>query len=266
VAFVGNGDPLTQTFTMGGVSREETTEQRDIWVTTVDGSGPAVRIPYPGDEVGVTWLPNGRIASVAEEGIWTFEADGSDRRHIYAGPMPWVMTRNVGVWASLESSPDGRYLAVIFYNSHENLVVDVDGKNAVIVDDGERYHWAVGDISWSPTGDDYVYACMVDGHPGTRLASSDGKADRLLDPWLGQPAWSPRGDLIAGVDNPAGDLYRDLVTIRPDGSDRRTILTVPPNLKIDHQHSVGWSPDGRSIAFSVGYAYAASVPPGAQPH
>ena len=55
--------------TLGGEVQQETVVERDVWVTTVDGTGPAVRIPFPGDDMGVAWLPNGRIASMAEGGI-----------------------------------------------------------------------------------------------------------------------------------------------------------------------------------------------------
>jgi hypothetical protein len=91
-------------------------------------------------------------------------------------------------------------------------------------------------------------------------------ASRLLDTWLGRPAWSPRSDLIAGLDNPAGGVYRQLVIIQPDASDRKTLLTVPDPFLLDQQINVSWSSDGRSIAFSVGRSYYAPTPPGAVQH
>jgi len=239
---------------------------RDIWVATVEGNSSAVRIATPEEEVGVSWLPDGRIAALSYEAIWTFKPDGSDRRRIYSGTIPYVVPAGQAAWGVLEASPDGRFLAAIPTDSPEDLIVDSDGNNPRIVVDGDSSMWGAAGISWSPSGDQFVYGSSTDGHPGASIAPSDMSASHLLDPWLGRPAWSPRSDLIAGLDNPAGGVYRQLVTMRPDGSARTTVLTVPDAFKLDQQINVSWSPDGRSITFSVGRSYYAPTPPGAIQH
>ena len=238
---------------------------RDIWIASV-APGPVVKLATTEQEMGVAWLPNGRIATLSRDGIWSFAPDGSDRRHLYAGQLPSLPGSDEGAWGSLEASPDGRYLGVVVYNSTEVLVLDSDGSHPRFVPDGDGEWWGASGISWSPSGDEFVLARAVDGHPGAVIVRSDISSERRLDGWLGRPAWSPSADAIVGFDNPLGGPYRQLVTMRPDGNGRRVLFSVPEQAKIDHQHTVAISPDGRTVLFSISGSYMAPLPSGAAPH
>jgi hypothetical protein len=61
----------------------------------------------------------------------------------------------------------------------------------------------------------------------------------IVDPSLTDAHWSPDGHLVAGAD------ARDLVTVTPDGTGRKILLTAA-----DHNvRTPRWSPDTHRNAF-----------------
>jgi Tol biopolymer transport system component len=100
-------------------------------------------------------------------------------------------------------------------------------------------------LSWSPDGRRIVFSGDVDSpNSDIYVIGADGQNLRRIttSPTLDtQPAWSPRGDLIAFVAAPRpGPAEGGVVVIRPDGSDSRQIWTGTAS-------SVSWSPDGRYL-------------------
>jgi hypothetical protein len=223
---------------------------RDVWIAAVAG-GPSVRIATPEEEIGVEWLPDGRIAALSRDGIWTFNPDGSDRRHVYSGKLPALIDREQAAWGTLEASRDGRFLGVVTFLDGATLVVGVDGTNPRFVASPDEAMRILGTVAWSPTAGEFLVARRLDGKAAAFVLGSDDTTERLIDPSLARPAWSPTGENVAGYDDLAGSRYLQLVTEQPDGTGRRTILTLSGKLRLDDYAPPAFSPDGRTILFQV---------------
>ena len=64
------GNPFARIAFVGAPPTDYSNPQpivRDIWIATVEGTSPAMRVTTPEDEVGVAWLPDGRIAALSYE-------------------------------------------------------------------------------------------------------------------------------------------------------------------------------------------------------
>lgn len=169
---------------------------------------------------GRTWAPDSsRFIAASEDGLWTIDADGGDRRQItYStddGEQAW--------------SPDGRSIA---FNGSGNAlyVVGADGTGLRRVTDGEG-----GYPDWSPDGsriafvrsqDDGTYVTFV-------VPASGGTATRVGPGWA---SWSPDGRVLAVADEEAG-----LALYTPGGARQRVLLAG------QGADSPLWSPDGRSV-------------------
>jgi putative methionine-R-sulfoxide reductase with GAF domain len=120
-------------------------------------------------------------------------------------------------------SPDSKQLAYGYYNSGFRLaVVNADGTGAHDVATGEN-------PSWSPDGTQLAYD---DSKFHVFVANADGSNARQIADGE-KPAWSPDGTRIAF------DEKGDAFTMRPDGSDRRSVASGLTEL--------GWSPDGTQV-------------------
>jgi WD40-like Beta Propeller Repeat/RTX calcium-binding nonapeptide repeat (4 copies) len=110
-----------------------------------------------------------------------------------------------------------------------------------------------GGISWSPDGRRVAFYrqtgtltadVFVADHDGGRLRNLS-RGDAQFS-WA--PDWSPDGSRIAYV---ATDPHVErLLTVRPDGSDRRAVpgVTAGPNDRLGEPH---WSPDGAVIGYTL---------------
>jgi WD40-like Beta Propeller Repeat/RTX calcium-binding nonapeptide repeat (4 copies) len=110
-----------------------------------------------------------------------------------------------------------------------------------------------GGISWSPDGRRVAFYRQT----GTVtadvfVADADGGHLRNLSSGEAQfswaPDWSPDGSRLVYV---ASDPHVErLITLRPDGSDRRVVpgVSADPNQRLGEPH---WSPDGAFIGFTL---------------
>jgi WD40-like Beta Propeller Repeat len=146
-------------------------------------------------------------------------------------PVPGVYAFHVATGFSTGGSPDDC--------CQDIAVSDASGFHVVASTGG----WQ--DWSWSPDGSEFVFvqtdrAADLEIAPSTR----DCGGWPCVEPPTrhlaagADPAWSPRGDLIAFVRN--GDVY----TIGRDGSGQRRLTHTR-----EWDQLPSWSPDGRSIAF-----------------
>jgi Tol biopolymer transport system component len=183
---------------------------------------------------------NGKIAFVAEDGLYTVNPDGTGRTRLKAE----------NHLLSARWSPDGSRLA--FIDVHGSLdwrlmVMDADGSNEHVV--AFARNLALSRQPWSPdsariawkaqdpyTGGD-VYTANASGGDVRRLTFSGS---------VGSPAWSPTGSTLAYTRRrivfPQGE---PLFVIGADGSGERQI--TEPGTYIEDPT---WSPTGEWIAFS----------------
>jgi Tol biopolymer transport system component len=71
-----------------------------------------------------------------------------------------------------------------------------------------------------------------------------------------EPAATPADEALLAFEWYAGRDFKDVVTVRQDGTDRRALAAdIEPR---QHHADVDWSPDGQTIAFDVGEWYGGS--------
>lgn len=175
---------------------------------------------------GRTRIAHMRISTDHLATLWVMNMDGGEaRRFDVAGSV-----------TSLDWSPDGtRILALAQVDASHTvpLVLWADGRSGNPRGDFSEYFHA----RWSPDGTRLAYRRLNDVYV-ERLA--DGLPVALHQALAfgggGWPAWSPDGNRLAFFDG-------SLVTVRPDGSDRRTVFT-PAVLS---GNEVDWSPDGHLL-------------------
>ena len=231
----------------------------------------------------------GLIAVDTKDGIVVTRTDGSGRS---------LITNGDGVDVSPTWSRDGLHLA--FWHRDASaarwtlVVIDADGANRAVLADGVRLRAREdilnqpSNLSWSPDSQQIAYAADVDAGSSIFIATL-GKtgATQITDPALKalDPAWSPRGEVIAfqsdasatlhvvGVDGagehrlssltqtawwpdwaPDGSRLAvaaanggstDIWTVSADGAELHDISN-DPNLEI----SPSWSPDGERVAWA----------------
>jgi RTX calcium-binding nonapeptide repeat (4 copies)/NedA-like, galactose-binding domain/WD40-like Beta Propeller Repeat len=103
----------------------------------------------------------------------------------------------------------------------------------------------VGDTqpAWSPDGTRLAVVTHWANNNGILVQQPDGSGAHMLtsDPNDSAPAWSPDGTQIAFTNGP------DLMAVNADGSNRRTLYTLPNGWL----GRPAWSPDGGWLAFTA---------------
>ncbi len=182
---------------------------------------------------------NGKIAFSDSDGIYTIDADGTDKTRLTRG------NRFSAVWA-----PDGSMIA--FVRSSTNLGGAVFVMNAGGTGKRRltRYQKWIDYVIWSPNGTSLLYLRSRSTASGgdeaiIKKVRLDGTGDRRLTDWGSRaysPAVSPNGRKIAFESNVDGDY--EIYVMRSDGS-HKTQLTS--NTRFDG--TADWARDGSRIAF-----------------
>jgi Tol biopolymer transport system component len=215
-------------------------------------AGSALLIPA----IAHATLPgaNGQIVYAEETpdpDLFVVSPDGS--RRVNVGQKPFI--EQSPAW-----SPDGSEIA--FAGSpdqphpFELYVMNADGTNRRQLTDLPGLSLAP---TWSPDGSHivFLYDQNNDGATDIYTMARDGsQLARVTSLSIGYmaPRWSPTGDRILFSDETAPNDY-DLYTVRPDGSDRRPVATLPGTSETDPD----WSPDGKRIVYSVETGFTAAL-------
>jgi hypothetical protein len=192
---------------------------------------------FPGDEGRIT-------VNCGMDGIWSMNADGSDRRQLA-----------VGEFGQYAWSPGGTQIA--FSRYHEGKarlwLMNPDGSNQRVVRSSATLLWM--SLAWSPDGRYLAFDEQMDEAERFRIAVLDldtGTVDTVISSafdagWRPEtPEWSPDGDEIAFVHVVDGNRS-GLRAIEPDGDNLR-VLTSPPWDDLDRNPE--WDPAGERFLFA----------------
>lgn len=207
-----------------------------------------------------TWFPDGSKILITDDAAVdaahplrpaTINPDGTGLH-----PLDGAADPNLNLGCG-DVSPDGSTIAVEGFNDNRK---SVNGVYIISASAGGHLRrithsptgGADGDPRFAPDGRHIVFlrnkpGIGTEGAGALFVASTTGTAPRRITPWgyafLGYD-WSPDGDWIV-FQHPYGELY----LVHPDGSGLHRIpLPLPPGAGAQNP---AWSPDSRSIVFSV---------------
>jgi Tol biopolymer transport system component len=238
-----------------------------VYVMRGDGSRPTLLLGGESIILG-PWSPDGKKIAYSCGG----QAEPVEVMKKYR--LPWHFTLcvvnvdgtgrqrllNVPVTPFFKWSPDSRQ--VVFPSGYEDPDLDIRRtqpnrevafSTAIYVGDVKTQKTfrltPLGDNgfpSWSLDGRRIVFSGDVDAqNQDIYVVDADGQNLQRIttSPTIDtQPAWSPRGDLIAFIAAPRpGQAEGGVFVVRPDGSAARSIWTEGA------ASSVSWSPDGRYL-------------------
>ena len=197
-------------------SVQEITRDREIVVSSLDGSAP-IRIsadPYVDDSPA--WSPDGtQIAFTSDRTmdveIFVMDIDGGNVQQL---------TNNKGEDWQPDWSPDGQRIvfAGSVFGDFEISVMDADGGNVEQLTASPGHDW--GPV-WSPDGKQIAFASDRSGNFDVYVMDADGgNVEQLTDHPSEdfEPVWSPDGKQIAfGSRRLAGEMA--IYLMATDGSD-----------------------------------------------
>jgi hypothetical protein len=210
----------------------------EIVIEHVDGSGSALVITMPGQDVQPAWSrDNTQIAWAASDGIRIANADGTGGA---------LVTDQGAADSNPEWSPDDTLIA---FDSHR------DGDSELYtqaIDGGAPSPLTSNDVadddpSWSSVTNRIAFVSARGGARDIWTMDPDGKALAQLTGDVGNdddPAWSPDGTRIAFVSDRGGTGTTAVYVMNADGSNVQRV-TVGTRGERDPT----WSPDGRYLAF-----------------
>ena len=219
------------------------------------------RIPGTDKAASVAISPDGEYIAYAEmnstgkpsgkQSLWVLHVATNTRVQI-------LPPSDVQIWGGLTYSPDGGDL---FYVSNDTLYkVPANGGEAV------KLLAAVRAFSLSPDGRSVAFVRVVKSEEtDLMVADFDGSGERVLakrnkPEFIGVPAWSPDGSLIActtGVlakRSQAGVIGFDAAT----GEERR----ITDNKWDEFTGRLAWLPDGNGLVVSAPQIWHIPYPPG----
>ena len=194
-------------------------------VTLKPGASPARVTTDNTYNLSPDWSPDGtRLVYSVGNRLVTSRRDGTDARTIAEGYDP--------AWSPSSAS-------IAFAKDDGIWLVNVDGSGERRVVDGGG--WSP---TWSPDGNQLAFSRWTfDSLPEVFVTDLAGGAPRKLAVGL-DPDWSPDGQRIAYAAYDTVEFDFDLHSVRPDGTDNRTLSS---NAALEFEPA--WSPDGTRIAF-----------------
>lgn len=216
----------------------------NVWVAPAGDASRARQITsskHDGID-GLFWTPdNNRIvytsSASGKENLWIVNADSTAGKQLSS-------RSNIYWWPSV--SPDGRYVYFIsdLTGARNIWRMEMDGGNMSQLSGGgyERYSQV------SPDGQWIVYTSSISGRTTLWKMNADGSNPvQLTDRSSVLPVISPDAKLIACY-------YRDelkspwkIALMSPDGGTPIKTFDIPPTVVFPAR--LGWTPDGRAIAY-----------------
>jgi TolB protein len=213
--------------------------QADLFLMNADGSGVRQLTHTPVDEGYPSFSPDGTQIAFDSDGpdgnfdIYLMKADGSEVRRLTTDP---------GRDLSPAWSPDGRTIAFM----SERVAKPEFDVYLMNTDGSSQERLTTSGTNWfpqySPDGGRLAFHVGRDVHV---LDLATHTLTRLTtDPANGMfPSWSPDGRRLAFMSWRNGPTQ--VFTMASDGSDQRTLVSMPTGSAIDPR----WSPDGSRIVF-----------------
>ncbi|MDR3553551.1 MAG: Tol-Pal system beta propeller repeat protein TolB [Syntrophobacteraceae bacterium] len=219
---------------------------KEIFVCDFDGYNPVQLTHDNSIDLSPVWSPDGsRIAYVSYR-------DGSPKIYVInvASGATHLICGYPGMNITPAWRPGGNELAVALSKggSQDLYLVNSSGGIERKLNVGFGSSISVSP-NWSPDGRKLAYVSNEAGGPQIYIYDlSSGQKKRLTysGKYNTSPAWSPKGDWIAYCAQGGGGF--DIYVIRPDGGDAHAVTHGGRN------EAPRWSPDGRMIVYSSGYA------------
>jgi dipeptidyl aminopeptidase/acylaminoacyl peptidase len=191
-----------------------------------------------------------------DHGALAYVADGALRISRLASGRQRLVTRLRGTFSIGPSwSKRGGRLAFashgVLSDTASLVVVGSDGRHRRVVDRAAASYQVP---QWSPDGRRVAYLRYAGDDSDIWVAAADGRGRRVLQRHvLDYPeslAWSPDGLRVAFVGSPTGGAAGAAVLVaNANGSRRRAISSVTPQLDYPSVGFVKWSPTGAQVAF-----------------
>jgi hypothetical protein len=180
--------------------------------------------------------PNGRFILYSDfadcgsasrrSALFVARADGRQRRVLARADSPSSCPGALdGVWA-----PDSKRIAYVLDGRID--VVDLDGAHNRVVGRGDR-------AGWSPDGRSIAFLTFAPSSEGPLSVRRNGRT-RIVAPLAYEFAWSPNGRWLA-YSRHVPNGQDGLAIVRPDGSDRRVLLSA------GYLRGLAWSADSRFL-------------------